>query len=828
MEKKYTSATAHADIDRLWSEERIYEKNLENKEYPLYSIDTPPPTISGTLHIGHVFSYTHTDIIARYKRMTGHRVFYPFGFDDNGLPTERFVEKKREVRAGSMKRSEFRSLCLQESKKAADQFKTLWLRLGLSAYFKQTYSTISPEVQKISQLSFLTLFEKNLIYRNFEPAIYCTTCRTSVAQAELDDATKETVFYTFEFCKDPITNTSLLVATTRPELLWSCVGLVFHPTDSRYSHLQGSQVTVALAGHQVPCFTDTKVDPTKGTGLVMVCTFGDKTDIEWYKQYKLPYINSIGHDGKMMRGIGQGLPVLAARQKTVEQLHALNLIVDEKKITHTVSIHERCKNPTEYLCFAQWFVSIVDRKKEFITFAESISWNPSFMKTRFLDWVENLAWDWCISRQRPYGIPFPVWHCLSCTAIIPGKKEDLPLDPQEAKAPACHSCKSENVVPDTDVMDTWNTSSLSPYIIYDLYCTIMGTESKLFEKENAPNFFPLSMRPQAHDIIRTWAFDTILKSFLHNHPIPWHSIVISGHVLSDQKEKISKSKGNETYTPEQLLANFDSDAIRYWAAHSSLGHDTAFSADQIKQGQRVITKLWNAFLFAQPHLNESVHTPPSTKLSPINQWIINAFNMMSKNYHEHFKAHDTGPAITVLERFFWGDYCDNYIELIKNILFNPELYTKEESDQTLWTIYQIGFGILQHYAPFMPYITEAIYQQLYRLPSNECSIHISRMNKQLLVLLEQIQINHGLILTQIATKIRKLKTEQHLSLKTEIAHLSIATNNTITAQMIEQQAQLIKGVTQAIDISVTIEKMQGNKIIQSDNKIEAFITLEAE
>jgi valyl-tRNA synthetase len=827
MEKKYNNSTAHADANHLWEEQNIYEKNLKYGTGPLFTVDTPPPTVSGTLHIGHVFSYTHTDIIARYKRMTGYRVFYPFGFDDNGLPTERFVEKKREIRAGSMKQSEFQKICLEESHKAAEQFKALWKKLGLSANFKQTYSTISGEVQKISQASFLKLLEKKLVYRNFEPAIYCSTCRTSVSQAELDDITKETTFYTFEFCKDTTAQKPLLVATTRPELLWSCVGLLFHPSDTRYTHLQNTHVTVALSGHTVSCFGDEKVDPTKGTGLVMVCTFGDKTDIEWYKKYKLPYINSIGHDGKMTRGIAQGLSVATARQKVVEQMKTEQLIIDEKKITHTVGVHERCKNPIEYLCFAQWFVSIIDRKKEFLSFSESITWNPHFMKSRFLDWVQNLGWDWCISRQRPYGIPFPVWHCLSCNTVIPADLDQLPINPQETTAPSCTKCGSHRVAADTDVMDTWNTSSLSPYIIYDLYCSIMvEQQGHLFEKPAPKEFFPLSIRPQAHDIIRTWAFDTIVKSFLHNDPIPWNNIVISGHVLSDQKEKISKSKGNENYTPERLLTDFDSDAIRYWAAHSSLGHDSAFSVDQIKQGQRLITKLWNAFLFAQPHLNESVHTTPREKLSPINQWIIDSFHAMTKSYSEYFKAYETGPAITVLERFFWSDYCDNYIEIVKNILFNPELYTKEERDQTLWTIYHIGFGILQQYAPFMPYITETLYQQLYRVPHNAVSIHITQMIAKLPVILDQKEIEHGLILIQIAEKVRKLKTEQQLSLKTELANLTIVTNDKALSLMIEQQSMLIKGVTQAATIQVTNPSTEQTRIIQIENKMSAFVIIE--
>jgi valyl-tRNA synthetase len=826
MDKKYNSAQAHEDVSRLWAEQKVYDINSAHG--PLYAIDTPPPTVSGTLHIGHVFSYTHTDIIARYKRMSGFKVFYPFGFDDNGLPTERFVEKKCGVRAHTMQRSEFVALCLQESKAAAEGFKNLWQRLGISADFSQTYSTISPAAQKISQLSFLDLLQKGQVYRRFEPAIYCTSCRTSVAQAELDDAQKESFFNTISFTDGQ--GNPLMIATTRPELLPSCVAVVYHPSDARFAHLHGTQATVPLFGNTVPIIPDELVDPEKGTGLVMVCTFGDKTDIEWYKKHALSYRQSIGFDGKMLASarVLAGLSVVEARKKVLESLKQAGHLHDQKPLSHSVGVHERCKNPVEYLLLAQWFVKVLPYKSELIALAEKIVWYPHFMKSRYIHWVENLGWDWCISRQRMYGIPFPVWHCLDCQAVVPAAVQSLPVDPQEsASVFACPGCAGHNLTPDTDVMDTWNTSSLTPYIVFDLYQKMIGQaekrESDILQDAQKSKFLPMAVRPQAHDIIRTWAFDTMVKSFLHGHDVPWNDIVISGHVLSDQKEKISKSKGNESYTPERLLTDFDADAIRYWAANSTLGQDCAFSVDQLKQGQRLVTKLWNAFLFAQPHLIVGITKPKDLGL--VNEWLISSFAAMSQKYYEALDTYETGLALEKLDQFFWNSYCDNYIELVKNMLFNPDQYDQAMVLATRWTLYDIGLSLLQLYAPYMPYVTEAIYQAMYAENRPILSLHATHFNNERYKGIPQERIKAANALIDLASTVRKLKTERQLSLKTELAHLMIYVPEMAEAQSLETVELIIKGVTQARAVVFAIGTSQQSQIESVDGIWSAQVQL---
>lgn len=826
MEKKYDHQLCEAAAQQQWETTKTYA--MENNPGPLYSIDTPPPTVSGTLHIGHIFSYTQTDIIARYKRMTGHSVFYPFGFDDNGLPTERYVEKKRNIRGHEVSRSEFIALCIQESHEAADTFKNLWQKMGLSADWSQTYSTISNDSRKISQESFIELFKKDYIYRKQEPALYCTTCRTSVAQAELDDLELPSSFNDIIF-KDSDGN-DLIIATTRPELLPACVAVLYNPDDKRYTHLHGKKAIVPLFGQSVPLLSDELVSIEKGSGLVMVCTFGDKTDIIWYKKHNLPYRHVIGLDGKCTDNAGflQGLKVTDARATVIEKLRENNLLVRQQAISHSVSVHERCKKEIEFTILPQWFISILPYKEKFLEIAKSIDWYPTFMKSRYDDWVENLAWDWGISRQRFYGIPFPAWHCQDCGTILLAEINQLPVDPQETPHNGpCTKCGSNNIKPDTDVMDTWNTSSLTPYICYDVFQKINKVE-KPISPLNSSDWIPMSMRPQAHDIIRTWAFDTIVKAWMHNGTAPWKSIVISGHVLSDGKEKLSKSKNSASaMDPITLLQKYPADAIRYWTASGRLGQDMMFSEEQLLIGQKLITKLWNAFRFAEPHLAEfnTPHTTPG-ELGAVNQWLLHTVSVCFEKYTHYFEQQEFGLALGTVEQFFWNDFCDNYVELVKNQLFNPELYTSEQVYATRWTLYHVGLRILQLYAPYLPHATETLYQELYRKHEAIESIHQTRYNNIQTLYVFESEAEIMTYVIALATQIRKLKSEQQLSLKTPLATMNIFAQNSQLSQAIAQHDQLIRGITQAAAVTYTEHAGQSSKLTNAGDLWHADVVLE--
>ena len=437
MEKRYNQVEQEERIRLMWEREDTYQITTDESS-PLFSIDTPPPSVSGSLHIGHIFSYTQTDIIARYKRMSGYAVFYPFGFDDNGLPTERHVEKKCKVVAYKMERSAFIALCLEQTKHVEQQFTFLWQRIGLSVDWNSCYSTISAPVRK------------------YEPALYCTRCHTSVAQAELEDHEQPSFFSDIVF--HDTDGNELIIGTTRPELLPSCVAIFYNPDDTRYQHLKNKTATVPLFNQEVPLLEDRHVDIQKGTGLVMCCTFGDKTDVTWYKTFNLPYRPSIGLNGRFNvdTPLLAGLTVKEARKKVIEALRSQQLLRNQRSITHVINVHERCGKEIEFAMFSQWFLRILDHKKEFIRLAEEINWYPAYMKSRYINWVENIGWDWCLSRQRFYGIPFPVWYCEKCGKVLLADIKYLPIDPQETPYPNknCPHCGSYSLIPETDVMDT--------------------------------------------------------------------------------------------------------------------------------------------------------------------------------------------------------------------------------------------------------------------------------------------------------------------------------------------------------------------------------------
>lgn len=821
MDKIYEHAKHEKDAQELWKNSNTYAFT-QNEQKKVFSIDTPPPTVSGSLHIGHIFSYTHADLIARYKRMKGYNVFYPMGFDDNGLPTERFVEKKNNTKAHLLKRSEFIKLCLKETVEVEKLFENLWRSIGLSIDWTKLYSTISDDVRKTSQYSFIDLYNKNLIYRKQEPSLYCTTCRTSVAQAELDSSELASQFNDIAFTDDD--GQRHIIATTRPELLPACVAVFFHPEDERYKHLAGTFMTTPVFEKKVKVIADEKVDPTKGTGLVMCCTFGDQTDILWYKKHKLPFIQVIGFDGKWTEQTGPlaGLNAHDARKKIIELLQETGTLLGQKSITHNVSTHERCKQEIEYLILTQWFVKILEHKQTFVDLADKIEWKPEFMKARYRDWVQNLNWDWCISRQRYFGIPFPVWHCTACDHVILADPQMLPIDPQEQAYPGktCPKCSSDKIIPDTDVMDTWNTSSLTPQI-------------NLHWPDASPDklSFPMSMRPQAHDIIRTWAFYTIVKAYYHHGVIPWENIVMSGHVLAG-KEKISKSKENSKTSPEALLAQFPADAIRYWSANGKLGTDTLFSENQMKIGQRLLTKLWNALRFCVDHIDAHVKNNKAGDVQAmvaqgdqLQQWIMHELSTTYKTYQQHFDAYEYHAALECAEKFFWSSFCDNYLELVKDQMFTPEKYNPGVIQTTQATLYEISFALLQMFAPFIPHITETLYQLLFKQTEGAASIHISTFDDARFEYNFPTSSMTVQTLLTIVAAVRKLKSESQRSLKADLQTLTIYTNNNDLVVALKPLEALITGITRAAEVKYQDCGGQTSALVEENEKLVAHVVL---
>jgi len=760
MQKQYDFRKAEKEMQDFWKENSIYSFDLESSN-EIYSIDTPPPTVSGSLHIGHIFSYTQAEMIARFKLMQGYNVFYPFGFDDNGLPTERLVEKEEGIVAKNLPRSEFIKKCMATTEKYEKEFKDLWQSLGFSVDWSLQYETINPMVQRISQKSFIRLVKEGWAYVKESPVLWCTECQTSIAQAELELKEKET---TFNYIKFKTENEDLLVATTRPELLYGCVCLFINPEDERFRHFIGKSATVPLYDYEIPILADSKVDIDKGTGIVMCATFGDSTDAEWYQSHKLPYRKVILPDGTIDETVPfiGGLKVKEARSRIISLLSENGLLVETKSITHTVAVHERCGKEIEIIPSRQWYIDILSNKELFLKAADEINWYPDYMKNRYISWVENLKWDWCISRQRYFGVPFPVWYCKNCGKVIAASEDILPVNPLETMPDKPCTCGCNEFMPESSVLDTWATSSVTPQIN-----ARWGEENDISDR-----LLPMSLRTQAHEIIRTWAFYTIVRSLYLTGRIPWKDIMVCGFVLAKKGEKISKSKSNSELSPNKLIENHSADVLRYWAANSRLGTDTFFSIDELGIAKRFITKLWNASRFALTHLQD-IDIHEEVELMPVDRWIIERCKQTTMEAKSFLEEYEIGTARHRIDDFFWKDLCDYYLEIVKDRLYKPEIHGVTQRKSAQHALYYCMLNVLKLYAIYVPHITEYIYQNFFR--QHEKCISLHRLCWDTNDKVDNELILFGEKLKDVISEARKYKTVNALSMKAEIEKLVITT-----------------------------------------------------
>ncbi len=757
----YHPQTIEKKWQMYWQEHKIYAFDRKSKKKN-FSIDTPPPTLSGQMHMGHAFSYSQGDYIARYHRMKGENVFYPFGTDDNGLPTERLVEKMNNVRLSRMERSAFIALCNKTLATIKPSFAQDWISLGMSADFASSYSTISPHSIATSQRSFIELYHQGKIYREEAPVTWCPTCQTAIAQAEFDNVEKSSFFNDIRFTVD---HKDVTISTTRPELLPACVALMYHPDDARYKKFDGKFATVPLFNYEVPILSDKKVDPEKGTGILMVCTFGDKSDVEWWYTHKLPLRVIIARNGTLNEtaGLYKGLSLLEARTKILDDLRAQRHLLQQRSITHPVNVHERCGTEIEFLKTGQWFIKVLDHKQELIDAADKIAWHPEHMKVRYVHWVQNLQWDWCISRQRFFGVPFPLWTCRRCSETILADTRDLPVDPLNDRPKKKCECGSSDFIPEQDVMDTWATSSLTPQIALQWI-----TDEKAFLKR-----FPMSVRLQAHEIIRTWCFYTIVKSLYHHKTVPWTSIMMSGNVLDPHGEKMSKSKGN-VVNPQAIFSSYGADAIRFWAAGSKLGDDFSYHDKDLKTAQRLLVKLWNASRFVLPHFVHYNSKRPK-KLEVIDSWLLSKLYRLVQRCTEAFDQYEYSIARKETENFFWNTFCDHYLEIIKDRLYNDR--SGETQSSAKYTLYHALLIQLKLFAPFLPHITEEIYSYLFNRHEKLKSIHLSSWPSVDHKYISNQMDNIGDAFVHIVNAVRKYKTDHSKPLNSEVI-LTIDKNTT--------------------------------------------------
>ncbi len=799
-----------------WDADGLYRFDRTRPRAEVYAIDTPPPTVSGSLHVGHVFSYTHTDVIARFQRMRGKAVFYPMGWDDNGLPTERRVQNYFGVRCDPslpfdpafappekpgkqpipVSRPNFIDLCSRLTAEDEKAFERLWRHLGLSVDWSMTYATIGRRAQRLSQVAFLRLVARGLAYQLEAPTLWDVDFRTAVAQAELEDREQPGAYHRIRFARP---GGFVEIDTTRPELIPACVALVAHPDDPRYQPLFGSEVVTPLFGVRVPLRAHALADPEKGTGVAMICTFGDITDVVWWRELGLPVRAVIQANGtfkpitwgeavwsatdpaRAQQAYDQlsGLSAVKARIRTVELLRESgDLLGEPRPITHAVKFYEKGDRPLEIVTSRQWFIKTMDAREALLARGRELGWHPPYMQARLENWINGLAGDWCISRQRFFGVPFPVWYrvredgSVDHDARLLPPEDRLPMDPS-TDVPDGYAADQRDrpggFSGDPDIMDTWATSSLSPQIAGGWI-----EDPDLFAR-----VFPMDVRPQAHDIIRTWLFSTMLRAEYEHGSVPWKNAAISGWVLDPDRKKMSKSKGN-VVTPLALLEEHGSDGVRYWAASGRPGADTAFDSGQMKVGRRLAIKLLNASKFALSPLGQAQgdrepaerSTPSSTGAvtSCVDRGLLTNLARLVRESTEDLEHYQYTRVLERTETFFWF-FCDNYLELVKSRRYGDHGETLAASANAALLTSLSTF--LRLFAPFLPFATEEIWS--WWQPG---SVHTASWPAEAEILAVAGGADDRAVLAlqmaaQVLGDIRKKKSEEQRPLKTPVARIVI-------------------------------------------------------
>ena len=739
--KKYEPKTSEPKWQKFWEQEKIF-KFVDNDK-KIFSIDTPPPTVSGKMHIGHAFSYSQMDFIARYHRMKGENVLMPFGTDDNGLATERLIEKENKIKSSQMNRQEFIEICLKTLKNLRDDFLNDWKRLGVSADWTIFYSTIDKHSQKISQKSFIDLYKKGREYRLKSPFLWCPECKTSIAQVELNDVTKNSKLVYIKF-KISETNDFITISTTRPEMMASCVAVYINPKDKKNKIHIGKKIILPFYEREVKIIANDEVDIGYGSGVVYHCTYGDMSDADWVRKFKTNVIEIINKDGTLNEFAGKykGLKCVDARSSIIKDLEKENLIEKIEPITHNVNTHERCGIEIEILSTYQWFIKYLDLKETFLKAGEKLNWYPSHMKNRYDNWVKGLKWDWAISRQRYFGVPFPVWYCKKCNSIILADEKNLPVDPLKDKPQKKCKCGSDEFIPEKDVLDTWTTSSLTPQIISELL--------------NLEKIYPMNLRPQAHDIISFWLFNTVVKSQLHNMKNPWNHVMISGWALDPHGKKMSKSKGN-VVDPKKIIEKYSSDCLRFWASGSNLGEDLSFQEKELITGNKTINKIWNASKFVIMNIDDYKKEKPKN-LNIIDKWIFTKLSKTIENCTKSFEEYEYSKSKNLTENFFWI-FTNDYLEIVKSRMYNDN-YSKQDVLSGKYTLYNVLLILLKLFSPIMPHITEEIYQNYFRKFEKEKSIHITSWPK--CEKYNDVEVVNRAV--EIIKKLRKYKSDNNMSM----------------------------------------------------------------
>jgi len=809
MPKEYNFTEIERNWQAKWEEMGIYHYDWNDNTRTPFSIDTPPPYPSGELHMGNVLNWTYFDIVARFKRMQGYNVLFPQGWDCHGLGIEIQVEKARNIRKRDIPPEQFRAWCIELVEKYIAMMKEGILKMGASIDWSTEYKTMNPDYWRRTQLSFVLLHKKGFMYQGTHPVNWCPRDETAIADAEVDHVKKEGILHYIKF---PLSGSDehLLVATSRPEFIPACVTVEVNPKDERYAKYIGRKISVPLMNREVIIIGDECVDPKFGTGVVQICTYGDKEDVKTVIKHKLPVIRLINESGRITEAGCKyaGLYLNQARAAIVADLTAAGLLEKTEKIQQEVGVCDRCKTHVEILEVKQWFMKTLPFSEAIIKNSLEIPWYPDYMKNRLIDWTRALDWDWVVSRQRLFATPIPVWYCKTCGEVIVAQESWVPIDPrmEMPRIEKCPRCGGKEFRGETDVLDTWMDSSIT--------CAVHAGWP---DREDWKHLFPASMHPSGTDIIRTWAYYLMVRHLALFGERAFNSVLINGMVLGSDGRKMSKSLKNYAAAPE-VLSKHGADATRQWAAGGgATGSDIPYRAQDVEYGRRFLVKLWNVSGFASNLLADyNPKDKPEVDLQLLDKWIISKTENLTKKVTESLEKCQFNIAVEDIRNFTWHVFCDFYVEAVKDRLYRGEIYGKANQAAAQHTLYEILYRILQLLSPFTPHLTEEIYQHMYSDGKAYRSIQISQWPKFNAALVDETAERDGDLVTAIMSEIRRDKAEKKMPLNAPIKNLIIYAKDSVTAVAIGQGCVDIAATLKIEKIKVEAEvNTEGRQVAQT-------------
>jgi len=799
LPKKYNFAEIERKWQQKWEEMGIYHFDWNDTHRPSYSIDTPPPYPSGEFHMGNILNWTYFDIVARYMRMRGYNVLFPQGWDCHGLSIEIQVEKEQKIRKRDAPPDQFRKWCEQLIERYIALMKDSILKLGCSIDWTTEYRTMDPDYWRRTQLSFILLHKKGYMYQGTHPVNWCPRCETAIADAEVDYEKRQGALHYIRF---PLEGTSehLLIATSRPEFIPACVAVEVNPEDERFNKYIGKSIVVPVVNRTVKIIADEAVDPSFGTGVVMICTYGDKEDVKTVMKHKLPVIRLLTDNGRINKNGYKysGLTINQARKTIVEDLEASGLLKKVEQLPQEVGVCDRCKTHVEILEHKQWFMKTRTLTNEVEKTANKVVWYPDYMKMRLIDWTKSLDWDWVISRQRVFATPIPVWYCKNCGELILAEEEWVPIDPklENPRISECPKCGSRDFIPERDVFDTWMDSSIT--------CAVHAGWP---DREDWKRLFPADVHPSGIDIIRTWAYYLMVRHLALFGETPYKSCLINGMVLGSDGRKMSKSLKNYVAAPE-VLGKYGSDATRQWAAGGgATGSDIPFRWPDVEYGRRFLLKLWNVSSFANKLLSDykPVYAEAVT-LEPLDKWILSKAENLTQKVTEAFEKCQFNIVVEEIRNFTWHVFCDYYVEVIKDKLYNPDVYGPAKKLAAQYTLYEVLYRVLQLLAPMTPHLTEEIYQFMYAEDKGFESLQISPWPEYNPELGNEAVEKNGDFIMAIISAVRQDKAEKKLPLNAPGKTIDIYSASEETANLINSVREDLAGTLKIVNIRVHPEK----------------------